>query len=77
MCITVQGVKDKEVIAAELAAAEAHLSNTAFGQMLLRRRVSLAPALHMDDTQNRLMPASRSSCLRPKLHSIIGDFVHA
>ena len=33
-----QGVKDKEVIATELAAAEPHLSNTAFGQMLLRRR---------------------------------------
>ena len=42
-----QGVKDKEVIAAELAAAEAHLSNTAFGQMLLRRRALLAPALYM------------------------------
>ena len=45
-----QGVKDKEVIAAELAAAKAHLGNTAFGQMLLRRRASLAPALHMDHT---------------------------
>ncbi len=45
-----QGVKDKEVIAGELAAAEAHLSATAFGQMLLRRRASLAPALHMDHT---------------------------
>ena len=32
-----QGVKDKEVIAMELAAAEEHLSNSAFGQMLLRR----------------------------------------
>ena len=72
-----QGVKDKEVIAAELAAAEAHLSNTAFGQMLLRRRASLAPALHMGNTQNHLMPASPSSCLRHMLHSLIGDFVHA
>ena len=73
----VQGVKDKEVIAAELAVAEAHLSNTAFGQMLLRRRASLAPALHMDSTQHHLMPASWLSCPRPKLHSLIGASVHA
>ena len=72
-----QGVKDKEVIAAELAAAEAHLSNTAFGQMLLRRHASLAPALHMDDTQNHLMPASRSSCLKHLLHSLTGVLVNA
>lgn len=40
-----QGVKDKEVIASELAAAEAHIGNTAFGQMLLRRHASLAMLL--------------------------------
>ena len=72
-----QGVKDKEVIAAELAAAEAHLSATAFGQMLLRRRALLAPALDIDDTQSHLMPASRSSCLRHLLRSLTGGFVHA
>ena len=37
--MSLQGVNDKEVIAAELAAAEAHIGNTAFGQMLLRRYV--------------------------------------
>ena len=37
--MSLQGVKDKEVIAVELAAAEAHIGNTAFGQMLLRRYV--------------------------------------
>ena len=35
--VSLQGVKDKEVIAVELAAAETHIGNTAFGQMLLRR----------------------------------------
>lgn len=39
MLVCLQGVKDKEVIAVELAAAEAHIGNTAFGQMLLRRYV--------------------------------------
>lgn len=37
--VSLQGVKDKEVIAVELAAAETHIGNTAFGQMLLRRYV--------------------------------------
>ena len=69
-----QGVKDKEVIAGELAAAEAHLSNTAFGQMLLRRHASLAPAFHMDHAQTHLMPAFWSKLP----HSlIIGVFVRA
>ena len=40
--MALQGVKDKEVIAVELAAAEAHLGNTKFGQMLLRRRAPLS-----------------------------------
>jgi len=40
--MALQGVKDKEVIAVELAAAEAHLGNTSFGQMLLRRHAPLS-----------------------------------
>ena len=40
MC-DLQGVKDKEVIAVELAAAEEHLGATAFGQMLLQRCASV------------------------------------
>ena len=34
-----QGVKDKEAIATELAAAEAHIAATNFGQILLKRFV--------------------------------------
>jgi hypothetical protein len=33
----VQGVQDKEMIAGELAASEAHISSTMFGQILLQR----------------------------------------
>ena len=40
-----QGVKDKEVIAGELAAAEEHISKSKFGQILLRR---CAPVLMPD-----------------------------
>lgn len=40
-----QGVKDKEVTAGELAAAEEHISKSKFGQILLRR---CAPVLMPD-----------------------------
>ena len=40
-----QGVKDKEVIAGELAAAEEHISKSKFGQILMRR---CAPLLMQD-----------------------------
>ncbi|BDA51236.1 Nucleolar protein 9 [Coccomyxa sp. Obi] len=36
-CFRVGGVKDKEMIAGELAAAEQHISGSKFGQILLRR----------------------------------------
>ena len=35
-----QGVKDKEMIAGELAVAEQHISNSKFGQILLHRCAS-------------------------------------
>ncbi|CAL8466393.1 g5929 [Coccomyxa elongata] len=36
-CFRVGGVKDKEMVAGELAAAEQHISKSKFGQILLRR----------------------------------------